>query len=111
MGPDSHCLGTVAKVRSGYAFKSGDMGLVGFPIIKIKNVTPPTVDITGCERVSEDVISAIPNVARFELQGGDTLIAMTGATVGKVGRFPPTSERYFLNQRVGKVYLTNPSSA
>ena len=28
-------LGDVARVRSGYAFKSRDMGLVGLPIIKI----------------------------------------------------------------------------
>lgn len=104
-------LGMVAKIRSGYAFKSDHMGDVGLPIIKIKNVTPPTVDISDCERVPEQIISSIPNVERFELKGGDTLIAMTGATVGKVGKFPHTHERYFLNQRVGKVYLTVPDSA
>ena len=79
-------LGMVVKVRSGYAFKSEDMGAVGLPIIKIKNVVPPTVDITDCERVTEEVIASIPRVERFELREGDTLIAMTGATVGKVGR-------------------------
>ena len=104
-------LGTVAKVRSGYAFKSDDMGAVGLPVIKIKNVVPPTVDITDCERVPEAVISSIPKVERFELKEGDTLIAMTGATVGKVGKFPRTQERHFLNQRVGKVYLTEPDAA
>jgi type I restriction enzyme S subunit len=57
------------------------------------------------------VISSIPRVERFELKEGDTLIAMTGATVGKVGRFPRTKERHFLNQRVGKVYLTEPDAA
>ena len=108
---DVQPLGTVAKVRSGYAFKSDDMGAVGLPIIKIKNVAPPTVDITDCERVPEEVISSIPRVERFELKEGDTLIAMTGATVGKVGRFPCTKERHFLNQRVGKVYLTEPDAA
>jgi len=35
---DVQPLGTVAKVRSGYAFKSEDMGAVGLPVIKIKNV-------------------------------------------------------------------------
>jgi type I restriction enzyme S subunit len=66
------------------------------------------VDVLDCERVPEDVIANIPRVERFELKEGDTLIAMTGATVGKVGRFPRTHERYFLNQRVGKIYLTEP---
>ena len=108
---DVQPLGTVAKVRSGYAFKSEDMGAVGLPVIKIKNVVPPTVDITDCERVPEEVISSIPRVERFELEEGDTLIAMTGATVGKVGKFPRTHERHFLNQRVGKVYLTEPDAA
>jgi type I restriction enzyme S subunit len=108
---DVQPLGTVAKVRSGYAFKSEDMGAVGLPVVKIKNVVPPTVDITDCERVPEEVISSIPRVERFELKEGDTLIAMTGATVGKVGKFPRTNLRHFLNQRVGKVYLTEPDSA
>ena len=108
---DVQPLGTVAKVRSGYAFKSEDMGAVGLPVIKIKNVVPPTVDITDCERVPEEVISSIPRVERFELKEGDTLIAMTGATVGKVGKFPRIHERHFLNQRVGKVYLTEPDAA
>jgi type I restriction enzyme S subunit len=108
---DVQPLGTVAKVRSGYAFKSEDMGAVGLPVIKIKNVVPPTVDITDCDRVPEEVISSIPRVERFELKEGDTLIAMTGATVGKVGKFPRTHERHFLNQRVGKVYLTEPDAA
>ena len=104
-------LGSVAKVRSGYAFKSSDMGSSGFPIIKIKNINPPIVDISDCERVPSSVVSAIPNVDRYELREGDILIAMTGATVGKVGRFPVTAERYYLNQRIGKVYLTSPNAA
>jgi type I restriction enzyme S subunit len=108
---DVQPLGTVAKVRSGYAFKSEDMGSVGLPVVKIKNVVPPTVDITNCERVPEEVILSIPRVERFELKEGDTLIAMTGATVGKVGKFPCTPERHFLNQRVGKVDLTEPAAA
>ncbi len=108
---DIQRLGTVATVRSGFAFKSDDMGDLGLPVIKIKNVVPPTVDLSDCERVPEEVIARIPNVERFELKEGDTLIAMTGATVGKVGRFPRSHERYFLNQRVGKVYLTAPEAA
>lgn len=104
-------LGSVANVRSGYAFRSDDMGNIGCPIIKIKNVVPPTIDVTDCERVPDHVIAEIPNVERYALQSGDVLIAMTGATVGKVGRFPLTRERFYLNQRVGKVYLTKPSKA
>jgi type I restriction enzyme, S subunit len=106
-----HPLGTVARVRSGFAFRSEDMGDLGSPIVKIKNVVPPTVEISDCERVPRSVIDSIPNAGRFALEEGDTLIAMTGATVGKVGRLPRTSERYYLNQRVGKVYLIEPEIA
>jgi type I restriction enzyme, S subunit len=108
---DLKALGTVAKVRSGYAFKSQDMGQTGSPIVKIKNVVPPTIDITDCERVPSDAIANAPNIDRYIIEAGDILIAMTGATVGKVGRFPPAKERFYLNQRVGKVYLTEPDIA
>ena len=113
MGSDvgSVHLGSVARVRSGYAFRSEDMGDVGRPIVKIKNVVPPTVDLLDCDRVSDKVFAGIPDIDRYVLEEGDILIAMTGATVGKVGRVPRISERFYLNQRVGKVYLTAPNRA
>ena len=104
-------LGEVATVRSGFAFKSSDMGEHGVPIIKIKNITPPFVDTNDCEKVPETLIANLPNSDRYLLEEGDILIAMTGATAGKVGRFPKTELPHYLNQRVGKVYLTNPDRA
>ena len=103
-------LGDVAEVRSGFAFKSSDMGALGAPLIKIKNITPPIVDVNDVERVPEEVIKSIPRVERYKLEHQDILIAMTGATVGKVGRFPETDEPFYLNQRVGKVYLKDASA-
>jgi type I restriction enzyme S subunit len=104
-------LGTVAKVRSGYAFKSSDMGVTGYPIVKIRNVVPPTIEIQDCDRIPDSIISRIPRIKDFEIEAGDILIAMTGATVGKVGRFPDSRERFYLNQRVGKVQLVKSDSA
>jgi len=43
-------LGAVATVRSGFAFKSKDMGSIGYPIIKIKTIVPPNVNINDVER-------------------------------------------------------------
>ena len=37
--------------------------------------------------------------------GGDLLIAMTGATIGKFTMVPKTSETILVNQRVGKFFL------
>ena len=98
-------LGEVAKVHSGFAFKSSDMGNSGYPIIKIKNINPPNVDIENCDYIAEEIIQSIPNFDRYLLHSGDTLIAMTGATAGKVGRFYSDSNNYFVNQRVGKVHI------
>ena len=98
-------LGEVMQVHSGFAFKSSDMGNSGHPIIKIKNIKPPMVDIENCDQIPEEVIQNVPNHDRYLLNSGDTLIAMTGATVGKVGKFFADHKNYFLNQRVGKVYI------
>jgi type I restriction enzyme S subunit len=103
-------LGTVASVRSGYAFKSADMGTEGHPLIKIGSIVPPRVDISSCDRISKEVIGKTPGAERYLLKEGDILIAMTGATAGKTGRFPATNEECFLNQRVGKFYPTDKSS-
>ena len=75
-------LGDVAEVRSGFAFKSSDMGTLGLPLIKIKNITPPRVDVQDVERVPEDVVKSIPRVDRYRLDHRDILIAMTGAPFG-----------------------------
>ena len=104
-------LGEVASVRSGFAFKSEDMGEYGAPIIKIKNIIPPTVDIQDIQRAPRRIVENDSRIQHFTLQKGDILIAMTGATVGKVGRMPKTNETYYLNQRVGKVFLTAPDKA
>ncbi len=105
------CLCDVASVHSGFAFKSKDMGSTGVPIIKIKNVTPPTIDTEDIQRVDRKVIDGNSRIEKFALDHGDILIAMTGATVGKVGRMPQTIERFYLNQRVGKVFLDDPEGA
>jgi len=104
-------LSDVAEVRSGFAFKSSDMGESGVPLIKIKNITPPTVDVRDVERVPDEAIRGIPRAERYRLEHRDILVAMTGATVGKVGRFPRTEEAFYLNQRVGKVYLKDANAA
>ncbi|MCC5848042.1 MAG: restriction endonuclease subunit S [Verrucomicrobia bacterium] len=104
-------LGDVAKVRSGFAFKSSDMGDRGCPVIKIKNIKPPDVDVADVQRVPLSVITGNPRIEKFRLMKGDVLIAMTGATVGKVGRMPEVTEDHYLNQRVGKVFVHDSENA
>lgn len=88
----------LCEVKSGYAFKSKDWQIEGNPVMKIKNITKNTVDITDCDYVDDEVAQS---AEKFELFEGDVLIAMTGATVGKVGLIPKIDKRIYLNQRVG----------
>ncbi len=88
----------LCEVKSGYAFKSKDWQTEGNPVMKIKNITNNTVDITDCDFVDDEVAQS---AEKFELFEGDVLIAMTGATVGKVGLIPKIDKRIYINQRVG----------
>jgi len=99
-------LGEVAGVLGGFAFKSEWFNVrgIGYPIIKIQNIVNGLVDITNAEYV--DTAKAKQDVSKFRLHKGDFLIAMTGATAGKIGRLIEEVPCY-LNQRVGKFYLKN----
>ena len=100
-------LGDIATIKSGFAFRSKDFGGCDYPVVKIANIKPPQVDIPSCQKISHVCLSKNQRALNFELQKGDILIAMTGATTGKIGRVPETKLRVFLNQRVGKVFLKN----
>ena len=91
-------VGDLAKVQSGFAFKSSDWMPEGNPVIKIKNLGGNTINLDSCECVSDEVAE---KATRFLLKEGDLLFAMSGATVGKFGLMPRSQSKYYLNQRVG----------
>ena len=87
-------------VQPGFAFKSKHYSEEGSPIIKIKNIHEDgSIDIEKVNRIPFDIIK---DYDRFKLDRGDLLIAMTGATIGKVGLMPITDEPFYLNQRVAR---------
>ena len=92
-------LSHICKIQSGYAFKSDWWQDTGVKVIKIKNIDGNRVNTLDCECVSEEIATKNSN---FKLSSGDMLIAMTGATVGKVGVIYTADEEYLLNQRVGR---------
>lgn len=95
-------IGSLADVKSGFAFKSKDWLKSGNPVIRIGNISGSGFITTDdCQHVDDSVAE---NAIKFELYTGDMLIAMTGATVGKVGLMPYSQKRHFLNQRVGKFF-------
>ena len=94
-------LGDVCRVIPGYAFKSSDWQAEGIPVVKIKNITTDNaVDLTETDCVPESVLT--PKLQKFVLSDGDILLAMTGATAGKVGKVR-TKRPILLNQRVAKI--------
>jgi type I restriction enzyme S subunit len=94
-------IGDVCRVVPGYAFKSSDWRETGIRVVKIKNITGNnSVDLASSDCV--DVSMLTPRLQKFAIRDGDILIAMTGATAGKVGRVR-TNQRLLLNQRVAKI--------
>jgi type I restriction enzyme, S subunit len=91
-------LGSVARLRNGYAFKSAEYVDEGpYQIITIANVQQGNLTIESTKRMP-----ALPSDIQEHqvLNLGDILISMTG-NVGRVCRV--TAEGLLLNQRVGKL--------
>ena len=95
-------IGEVCDVIPGFAFKSKDLGETGIPVVKIGNITDDyRVDIDSIQYLPESLIKEMHE--KFMLANDDIVIAMTGATAGKVGRIRcPKEQVLLLNQRVAK---------
>ncbi|MGO0862106.1 restriction endonuclease subunit S, partial [Clostridioides difficile] len=72
-------IGDYVKVKSGFAFKSAWWQENGIPVIKIKDISNNTINFKDISYVSEDKVDSAKD---FIVNGGDLLIAMTGATIG-----------------------------
>ena len=92
-------VGDLAIVKSGFAFKSKDWSENGFSVIKIRNIGNNDIDLVNCSFIPENIAET---ATKAKLNAGDLLIAMTGATVGKIGMMPKTETAFYLNQRVGQ---------
>ena len=90
-------LGDICDFQNGFAFKSKDFKNSGYFVIKIAN-------IQNNEITKENAVFCEPeiceNLENFSVKRGDILIAMSGATTGKIGIYN-LDEKAFLNQRVG----------
>lgn len=95
-------LGDVCRVQGGYAFKSNEFQKNKIPVIRIGNIQENNILLDDNICYTEDFLNNHPE---FEINKGDILIAMSGATVGKVGKYLHES-RALLNQRVGKFIIT-----
>jgi type I restriction enzyme, S subunit len=103
-------LGDIAKVISGYAFKSSEFCDLGIPVIKIANIRVGSVDFGECAKVSADYLQTVK--PKYRVNPGDILISLTGShltqpnsVVGRVAKAPSNSPQCLLNQRAGKVIV------
>lgn len=94
-------IGDVAPLTGGFAFQSGQFKTSGVPIIRISNIL--SSGIVGGDFV---YYSEFKGDSEFRLYKGDVVIAMSGATTGKVATFEANDFGY-QNQRVGKFSRTN----
>ena len=72
-------LSNVCKINSGIVFSSNDYRTEGIPLIRIFNIKNNTINLTECVFIKSTIDD------RFIISRGDLLIAMSGATTGKMG--------------------------
>ena len=95
-------IGDYCAVKSGFAFKSAWWQDEGTKVIRIGDIEQGCLNLETCAHVATDKIEVAKD---FIVQGGDLVIAMTGATIGKFSIIPKTQEPILVNQRVGKFFL------
>jgi len=94
-------LQNVAEIIPGFAFKSEHFGDNGEPVIKITDINPPYINIDYAQKVDLSFYN-LDKLKKYFLERNDFVVAMTGATIGKVGR-NYSSTKAIVNQRVAKI--------
>ncbi len=92
-------LNNVCDIVAGFAFKSNDFNTTGFDVVKISEIKPPIVDLSSCSKVNLDLYDK-SRLSKYIVSRNDFVIAMTGATIGKIGRV--LNDTAYINQRVAK---------
>jgi type I restriction enzyme S subunit len=98
-------LGEVCEFQNGYSFKSIDyekQNDTNIGILQIKSIQNGFID----ENKITEYIPSNDKYKLFEIKNGDILIALSGATTGKIGLYNLDKKSY-LNQRVAKINAKN----
>ena len=96
-------VGEICFFENGYAFSSDDYTTSGIPLIRISNIKDNQISTENCVYIQGDYED------RFQISNGDLLIAMSGATTGKMGIYLSNKKAY-LNQRVGNIKVIDSES-
>lgn len=90
-------LSDVCDLIAGFAFKSKDFGDFEDKVIKIADIVPPRVEMNRLRGINLSNYNK-DKLEKFIAKPGDYVLAMTGATIGKIGRIYEKSA--YINQRV-----------
>lgn len=104
---DCYALKYLATIKTGFAFSSDDFVEEGIPVLRIGDInTEGGVDFSSARFLPEEYADKYPDVLVLK---DDIVMAMTGATIGKVGRYID-DQPALLNQRVCIYRATLPNS-
>ncbi len=82
---------------NGYAFDSSDFKFDGnCSVIRIGDISQGTINLDTCAKVKADSNT----LEKYALKKDDIVIALSGATIGKVGYIETTPDNTYINQRV-----------
>ncbi|WP_276678151.1 restriction endonuclease subunit S [Thalassolituus oleivorans] len=98
-------LNSISEVISGYAFKSTWFGSGSDQVIRISDLVAG--EVTLSKAVTFDA-NKYPVSEKYKIREGDILVALSGATVGKIGIASSEAVGAYLNQRVAIVRGFNP---
>lgn len=96
-------LGEVCNFQNGYAFKSNLFVKKGNPIVRITNIDGHNILMDDVKYFNFNDYKT--DLSSFIVNKNDILIALSGATTGKVGQYK-SDKPIYINQRVGK-FLPN----
>lgn len=103
MGCETVSLADIAVLIPGFSFKSKEFGSGFARAIKIGNISR---GINSCDLPIVDTSKyAVGKLGKYQCVRGDYLVAMTGNTIGKIGRM--LTGTAYANQRVLKVSGTD----
>jgi len=92
-------LGEVCDFQNGFAFKSKLFTREGLPILRISNIQQDKISYNRLAFFKKESYNI--DFEKYKVKKGDLVIAMSGATTGKLA-ISNTGENFYLNQRVGK---------
>ena len=93
-------LSSIAEVISGFAFKSSWFGSGMEKVVRISDFDDGVVTL---EKAVTFDVKKHPVPSKYQICDGDILVALSGATVGKIGVASSATAGAYLNQRVAIV--------